>query len=254
MFSYFSHQIVRKASAVFGTLFNNVKIKRFDGSGNVTETMTVPLRYAPKSKWYSRVFAGNRPEQGESSDYALKVPSMGFELSSLLYDTSRKVNRLNRIREGSVTAGTQIAGYAGAPYAMDFNLYIFANKTADWTQIIEQIVPNFNPTLNIPVRMVHNDSSGNDLVQDIHITLVSVSPDQNMYGDFRERQTYTWNLSFTMHLNIFGKYDTPDSTIGGAAVGGTDPAITINFYNDQNGELTLADGQEPIEIIEVPEI
>jgi len=255
MFNYFSHQIVRKATAVFGTLFNNVQIKRFDDSGDVSQTITVPLRYAPKTKWYSRVFEeGGRRDEFEGPDTAIRTPSMGFELTSMLYDTSRKLNRLNRIREGSVVNDSQISGYVGAPYNLDFSLYVFANRTADWTQIIEQIVPNFNPTLNVPVRMIHNSSSGNDIVQDVSVSLTDVSPDQNMYGDFRSRQTYTWTLSFTMKLDIFGSFDSPSATIGGAAVGGTDPAITVNFYNDENGELTLSPGQEPISVIDIPEI
>lgn len=254
MFGHFYHQTIRKATAVFGTLFNNIKIKRFDGQGNTTETITVPLRYAPKSKWYSRVFADNRPEPGESGDYALRVPSMGFELTSMLYDTTRKVNRFNQIRQGSVTDGSQISGYIGAPYALDFTLYVFANKTPDWSQIIEQIVPNFNPTFNVPVKMVHNDNNDEDIVQDLVITLTSVSPDQNMYGDFRERQTYTWALTFTMNLMMFGKFDSPSATIGGTEVGGTDPAIRINIYHDDDGNLKADNGEEPVYIIDIPEL
>lgn len=254
MFEHFYHQTIRRVSAVFGTLFNDIQIKRFDSSGNTTETITVPLRYAPKTKWYSRVFADNRPDSQESADYALKVPSMGFELSSILYDTSRKLNKVNKIRNGSVTDGSAIQGYAGTPYTMTFNLYVFANKTADWSQIIEQIIPNFNPTFNVPIKLIHNDTNGDNIVQDVHITLTSVSPDVNMYGDFRSRQTYTWNLSFDMNVNIYGDYKAPGGIIGGAVTGGVDPAITINFYDDQNGELTLEPGQEPISIIEIPEI
>lgn len=254
MFQYFSHQVIRRASAVFGTLFNNIKIKRFDNDGNPTETMTVPLRYAPKSKWYSRVFAENRPEEGEESDYALQVPSMGFELTSLLYDTTRKVAKLNKVRQGNITDGSQIMGYTGVPYSLTFSLYVFANRTADWTQIIEQIIPNFNPTFNVPIKLVHNDTNDQNIVQDVHITLNSVAPDDNMYGDYRSRQTYTWNLTFTMNMNIFGDYSAPSATIAGSEAGGSDPAITVNFYYDVNGELKLGPGEEPVDVIEVPEI
>lgn len=252
MFEHFTHQIIRRATAVFGTLFNNVKIKRYDDTGNTTETMTVPLRYAPKNKWYARVFE-ERQDSVSGPDYAIKSPSMGFEMTSMLYDTSRKLNRLNQIRNGSINTG-QVQGYIGAPYTMSFQLYVFANKTADWTQIIEQIIPNFNPTLNIPVKMIHNDENDESIIQDVHITLTSVAPDQNMYGDFRQRQTYTWTLSFDMNISFYGKYGSPDSAIGYDDEETPNAGIIINFYNDITGDLTLAPGQEPIDIIEVPEI
>lgn len=252
MFQHFDHKIVRKLTAVFGTLFNNLQIVRFDSDGNKTNTITVPIRYAPKQKWYSSVFAANDDRLGNEA-YAIKTPSMGFELGTLMYDTSRKLNKFHKIRDGNFANNSLIQGYVGAPYMVDFILYIFSNKTSDWTQIIEQIIPNFNPTLNVPVRIVHNEANNQYVVQDVHITLTSVAPDQNMYGDFRTRGTYTWNLSFTMNVSFQGIMNEPKGVIGGSDVGGQDPAILINFYADDTGEMTLSDDDVPVSILQIPD-
>lgn len=252
MFQHFDHRIIRKLTAVFGTLFNNVQIIRYDANGKQTNTITVPIRYAPKQKWYQSVFAAN-DDRLDNPAYAIKAPSMGFELGSLLYDTTRKLNKFHKIRDGALSNNSLIQGYIGAPYTLEYTLYVFANKTSDWTQIIEQIIPNFNPTFNVPVRIVHNESSDGYIVQDIHITLTSVAPDQNMYGDFRTRGTYTWNLSFTMNVVFQGMMNEPSGVIGGADAGGQDPAILIRFYNEDEGDMRLTANDEPVEIIQLPD-
>lgn len=252
MFQHFDHKIIRKLTAVFGTLFNNIQIVRYDADGKQTNTIIVPIRYAPKQKWYSSVFAAN-DDRLDNEAYSVKVPSMGFELGSLIYDTTRKLSKFNKVRDGNLSDNSLILGYLGAPYTVDFTLYVFADKTSDWTQIIEQIIPNFNPTLNVPVRIVHNEVNGQYVVQDVHITLVSVNPDQNMYGDFRTRGTYTWNLSFTMNVIFQGVMNEPGGIIGGADAGGQDPAILINFYNEMDGDMRLTADDIPVSILQLPD-
>lgn len=251
---HFHHNIIRKLNSVFGTLFNDIDIKRFDSDGKEIETIRVPLSYAPKQKWYNLVFANNRRDDVGQGPFSVKVPSMGFEMTTLLYDTTRKVNRLNKITNGSFTQGNRIQGFTPAPYTFEFSLYVFANKTSDWTQIIEQIVPNFNPSFNVPIRMVQSQTGAQDIVQDVHITLTSVSPDANVYGDFRTRTTYTWTLTFSVVASMFGYFD--DSTggvIGGSEVGGSDPAVLIRFWNDDDGKLEIGNRTEPLMTFEMPE-
>jgi hypothetical protein len=252
---YYNNQIIKKSTAVFGTLFNNIRIKRFDDEGNVTSTMRVPLSYAPKQKWYSRVFALNARSLEEDTQYAIRIPSMGFEISSMIFDTTRRVNRLNQIRQGSITTGSMIQGRVGAPYSIDYTLYVFANNTNDWTQILEQIVPFFQPNFNIPIKLIKNESTDESLVQDISVTLNSVSPDQNYYGDFRTRQTYVWNLSFTLKVDILGhmKAFSSGGTGGAEGNGGIIEDMMICFYTDADGNLHKDPGEQPVMIINLDE-
>lgn len=230
-------------TVVFGTLFNNVKIKRYNAEGTPTETITVPLSYAPKQKWYAAVFSDNALEDGKP--YAIKSPSMGFEMGGLTYDTIRKRNKLHRVR-----LSTKEIGYVGAPYTVDFTLYVFANKTSDWTQIVEQILPHFNPSLNVPVKVISNDN-GDFFQHDIHVTLNSVAPDQNMYGDFRTRSVYTWALSFTLNMEFMGNLGDTGNIIGG---NDDNPAIILNFYTSDDESTFTFDANDPVRTINLSEI
>lgn len=248
---HFDHQTIRRVTSVFGTLFNKIPIKRFNDEGEVTDTIVVPIKYAPKSKWYQAVFSDTRSnrdtdEQGHpSSPIAIRPPQMGFELNSMMYAPERKLNRMAEIQKGDVS-GTHMRGRTGAPYNLEYTLYIFANKTPDWSQIIEQIVPHFNPTFTVPIKIVqHPEDSDVSLTQDVMFTLTSVAPDPNMYGDFRTRETFTWALSFTCTVTFFGEYGTPSSTI---------QEITVDFYDyPEDGSFKVGDEERPLMSIEIPE-
>ena len=247
---YYDHQTIRRVTSIFGTLFNNIEIKRFNDDGQQTDSIIVPLKYAPKSKWYHAVFSDTRSnredEQGpQSSPISIRPPQMGFELTSMMYSPERKLNRMAEIQKGSAT-GANMRGRVGAPYMMEYTLYVFANRTPDWTQIIEQIVPHFNPTFTVPVKIVeHPDDSEVTLTQDVTFTLTSVAPDPNMYGDFRTRETFTWALNFSAAVTFFGEYGTPSSTI---------QEVTVNLYDwPEDGNLQVGDDVRPLMSIELPE-
>lgn len=249
--TYFYNDIIRTVTAVFGTLFNDISIKRLNASGSATSVQKVPLRYAPKQKWYSRVF--ENASDTVKGDFAIKLPAMGFELTSIAYDTTRKLSHLNKVRQGGVVSDNRIEGYTPPPYTMDYSLYCFSNKTTDWSQVVEQIIPHFNPTFNIPVKLIR--TTAQTIVQDLHITLNSVSPDNNYQGDFRTRDTFVWNLDFTLNTSFAGSFSTPSALIKGAVgTGGTDPAILINMYDDTpDSDLIFDAGEIKLDVFSVEE-
>ena len=53
----FYHETIRKIIVAFGTTFNNVQLVRKDNSGNITQSMKVPLAYGPKEKFLVRLRA-----------------------------------------------------------------------------------------------------------------------------------------------------------------------------------------------------
>ena len=240
--TYFYNDIIRTVTAVFGTLFNDISIKRLNSSGATTSVQKVPLRYAPKQKWYARVF-----EDADSGNVKGKIagsePMLAFELLSIAYDTTRKLSHLNKVRQGNVISNNRVEGYTPPPYTMDYTLYIFATKTTDWSQIVEQIIPHFNPTFNIPLKIIR--TTNQTIVQDLHITLNSVSPDENYQGDFRSRSSFTWNLDFTLNTSFGGSFASPSAVIKGAkGTGGTDPAILINMYDETADDDLIFDSGE----------
>jgi len=187
--TYFYHQTSRKMVVAFGTLFNNIEVRRTNSSDAVTEVLKIPLSYGPKDKMLVRISADpNR----DSTTVALTVPRMGFELTSMTYDSARKLNTLGRnVKTGTTGLKKQ---FNPVPYNYDFSLYIFVKNAEDGTQILEQILPFFTPEFTITMSLV----SGMDVKMDIPLVLSGVSSEDTYDGDFATRRSIIWTLNFSM--------------------------------------------------------
>ena len=85
---HFYNEAIRKTVIGFGTLFNNIEIRKKDPStGTVLEAEKVPLAYGPKNKFLVRL------EQNPDVDnkVAITLPRLYFEMTNISYDTSRKI-------------------------------------------------------------------------------------------------------------------------------------------------------------------
>lgn len=194
----FYHSHVRKAVAAFGSIFNNIVIQRKDSSGNVAQSLRVPLAYATKQKFLSRI--EGQPNLTDQ-EVALVLPRMGFEISSLTYDPTRKVAPIQQHRKTNTSDALKMKqSFVSTPYDLNLTLYCFAKNQEDGLQIIEQILPFFNPDFNITV----NDLPELGIKRDIKITLESIAYEDNTYGQFADRQSIIWSLNFTMKLNFYG--------------------------------------------------
>lgn len=196
----FYHQHIKKAITAFGMIFTNININRVD-SGNVTQqVIRVPLAYSTKQKFLSRI-ALIADAEGRG-DVAITLPRMGFEIQGLEFDPSRKVSPIQKnkaIIDGAASIGVNRA-YVSTPYNMSLSLYVFAKNQEDGLQIVEQIMPFFNPDFNITV----NELPELGIKRDIKITLDSIDYDDDYEGDFERRQSIIWTFNFTMRLNFYG--------------------------------------------------
>ena len=89
---HFYHKQIRNTVIAFGTIFNNVNIKRLDSSGNPLQKIRVPLSYAPKEKFIARLDQ-NANLTGDDSSVAITLPRMSFDVTGYSYDGSRKLNK-----------------------------------------------------------------------------------------------------------------------------------------------------------------
>lgn len=186
--TYFYHQTTRKMVVAFGTLFNDIEVRRTDAGGNVIELIKVPLAYGPKQKFLTRISA----DPNLNPQVALTVPRMGFELTSLNYDAQRKLNTIGKTsRTGTTGLKTQ---YNPVPYNFEFSLFIYVKNAEDGTQILEQILPFFTPDFTVTMNLI--PSMG--VVKDIPIVLNSVTSEDSYEGDFATRRSIIWTLTFQM--------------------------------------------------------
>ncbi len=192
---HFYHRITRKIVVAFGSMFNNMKLVRYNKAGTQEiERVTVPLSYMAKEKFYQRITS----DPSLTQEVMITLPRMTFELDSITYDPLRKVSSFQS-HFGSNTA-TQIKNAYSAPYNFGFSLNIFVRNTEDGTQLIEQILPYFNPDYTVTINLA---SIGDNI--DVPIILESVSNEiSNAEGAAEELRTITWTLTFTAKAYLYG--------------------------------------------------
>ena len=194
----FYHETMRKVVVAFGTIFNNINIVRTNSSGVVTQSMKVPLAYGPKQKFLTRL----REDPNLNKKVALTLPRMGFEISGISYDPSRKLNSIQKIKKtnSSSEGKTMSSQYMPVPYNMDFELVVMAKSSDDALQIVEQILPFFQPDYTITL----NDNTAMGTTRDVPIVLSGVTYEDSYDGDFTERRVIMYTLSFTSKFYLYG--------------------------------------------------
>jgi len=180
------HQTIRKMVVAFGTLFNDISIKRTNSSGQVIETLKVPVAYGPKQKFMVRI--GNPNLTGP----AVILPRIGFMMSQIMYDGTRKLITVGQNKAN--INGTLRSQYNPVPYNFVFDLAILAKNAEDAAQIVEQILPNFTPEFTVTINMVPSM----DIKTDVPIILNSVNYMDAYDGDFETRRSLSWDMQFTM--------------------------------------------------------
>ena len=193
---HFYHAILRKSVAVFGTLFNDIRVVRKDNAGIIKDQQRVPLSYGPKQKFLSRL-----DQQADLSDpkIAIKLPRMSFEITNMSYDTTTKTSSLNTITTTSSATTRSTVGQM-TPYMVDMQLNIIAKNQDDALQIFEQIVPYFQPTYTLSVKFIDELEKSFD----VPITLNSISIQDDYEGEFTSRRSLIYTLDFSMKVKFFG--------------------------------------------------
>lgn len=197
MFEYFYHEIIRKTVISFGSLFNEITIKHTNDSDQTVSTIKVPLAYGPTQKFLARLEQVpdlNKPIQ-------ISLPRMSFELVGINYDSTRKSTTTQTFLSGLQSDGTQIRKtYLPVPYNLDFELSIFTKLNDDMLQIIEQVLPYFQPAYSLTVNLL--SSIGEK--RDIPVVLNSISMSDDYEGDFSTRRALIYTLRFTAKTYLFG--------------------------------------------------
>lgn len=195
---YFYHKTVFKSVATFGTLFNDITVKRKLSSGETVKELKVPLSYAPRSKFLSKILV--QPDDNMTDKRtSIVLPRMSFEITSFSYDSERKLNSLGA-RYNTTEDDTEKSMYNPVPYNIGFSLNVYVEHFDEGLQIVEQIVPFFSPYLNIPSKLIYDDMG---IVDDVPVMLNDVSLEETYQGQFEDRRVINWTLSFTLKTNIF---------------------------------------------------
>jgi hypothetical protein len=248
--SSYYNESVRKLVLAFGSLFNEIYLSKFDESNNVTEKVRVPITYGPKEKFLRKLREDNTIT--DNQHVQITLPRLGFDITTYLYDPTRKVNKLKNIAKQ--INGTEYSMWSEVPYNINFNLYLFTRNVTDTLQIVEQILPNFAPDFTVSLNMNPLSSK-----VDVPFVLNSVATNEDFEGDFSTRRLITSVFDFTAKTYVYGqiKQRTPvsietsevnffDSFLGSTA----SPSNFITDFgwtgNAATGSVTMTDGSSVI--------
>ena len=242
----FEYDLIRKYVVLFGTMFNDIYIRRTDSSGQPLQTIKIPISYSPKEKMLARIDADpnlNRP-------YAITLPRMAFEMTGMYYASTRKLQTVNRqVKYQTDEASRAKYQYVPVPYDFMFNLYIMVKNAEDGTKILEQILPFFTPDWTATVNLIPEM----DVKSDIPLVLQTVNVEDTYEGNYDTRRSLTWTLGFVMKGYVYGPikksglitlantnfFATAGSEeMGNANTSDKDITVTITPGQDANGNPT----------------
>jgi hypothetical protein len=203
----------RKYIALFGSLFNDIVIDRVDNSNNTIQTLKVPLSYGPKDRYLARL--KENPDLQRQINQIL--PRMSFEIKSIEYDPTRKLNSVGKNRKSAADQASPISyQFNPVPFNFNIDLSILVRNPDDGLRIIEQILPFFKPEWTTQINLIPEMN----IHMDIPIVLKNVQYQDTFVSDFNDRQAIIWDLSFVLKGYFYG----PVSSAG------IIKEVDVNFY------------------------
>ena len=214
--TYFYHEIIRKTVIAFGTLFNDVYIRHQDSAGKDIGELKVPISYGPRQKFLARI--QQQPELNKATQITL--PRMSFEMNSITYDPSRKsgITQTFKAKDGDKIKKV----FMPVPYNLGFELNILTKLQDDSLQIVEQILPFFQPGFTLTIDLAEQIGEK----RDVPMVLEDISFTDDYEGNFETRRALIYTLRFTAKTYMFGPIaDSTDGLIR---------KVQLDYYTDTN--------------------
>jgi hypothetical protein len=195
------HEGLKTVIATFGSLFNDVVIHRYtdfsDSTPDVDAYLRVPIAFGQVDKMLARV----RATPSFNNKELITLPRMSYDIGSMSYDSTRKLNKMHNVYTRDLD-GTLEQTWTPVPYDISINLYALTTNLEDCLQIVEQIVPFFQPDFNVQIVEL------GDINRDMKFTLTSVDISDDYEGDFESTRYITATLSFVVKAQLYGPLNT----------------------------------------------
>ena len=196
MFEYFYNEIFRSVIIGFGSMFNGIEIQHKNESDNTISTLRVPLAYGPTQKFLARI----EQQANLNKSTQMSLPRMSFEFTDLQYDPTRKSTQTQQFVVKNSSGSEIKKGYVPVPYNMTIQLSIMTKLNDDMLQIIEQILPYFQPSYNLPINFLGDFKEK----RDIPIQLDGITMEDDYEGNYETRRALVYTLTFTAKTFLFG--------------------------------------------------
>ena len=197
--TYTYNKILRRCVIGFGTLFNNIECRKENKDGSVYSRMKVPLAYGPRQKFLARL----EQQADLNQKVAITVPRLSFEMTGISYDSARKLAPTTLTLKAN-TANAVKKQFTPVPYNVDFELNVISKTNDEALEILEQIVPIFQPSYQMTIKLVDEMSD----FRDVPIILNSINYSDDYEGSFDEKKITLITMQFTVKAYIFGPVGT----------------------------------------------
>lgn len=191
----FYHEILRKVTTVFGTLFNEIYIVRRNANDEEVERLKVPIAYGPKDKWVSRMVQ----DPDLNRQISIKTPRISFQITTLRYAGQRKRNKIKK-HVSTIDGNSVNVVFDGVPYNIGFELNIIGKNQDDVNQVLEQILPYFTPDFTPS----YNPLSQYDFKEDLVVNLDSVNYFDNYDESYATRRNVIYAINFSTYVFFYG--------------------------------------------------
>jgi hypothetical protein len=193
--SHFYHGLIKTYTIVMGSLLDGIDVVRFGQGGVEDSRVRVPVTYSNKEKFIQRIHS----DPDLLRQPAIVLPRIAFEMVGMQYNPDRKLSGKHQFAYPNGVNGSYSI-YTPVPYDFTFSVTIVAKTQTDALQIVEQLVPFFTPDYHVAVKGIGTP----EISYDVGITLLTINPMDNYEGEFEERRTIQWNLSFLLRGFLFG--------------------------------------------------
>ena len=214
--TFFYHEIIRKTVIAFGTVFNDINVRHQDKTGKDISNIKVPIAYGPRQKFLARL--QQQPDLNKAVQISL--PRMSFEMTSIDYDSTRKAGVTQTFKAQDGKKFKKV--FMPVPYNLGFELNVMTKTQDDSLQIVEQILPFFQPGFTLSIDLVKQIGEK----RDIPLILQNISFTDDYEGNYETRRALIYTFTFTAKTYMFGPIaDSTDGLIR---------KVQLDYYSDTN--------------------
>jgi hypothetical protein len=205
MQTYYYPKTIKNITIALMDMFNQMVVKKYDINGNVVKEIQVPLQFGPIDKIQhdrleNHYFDVNNVEHGQR--FYLTIPRMSITMESPVYNADRAYG----VNEYRYWLGQQLEiadidtvfkDYQPTPYDLSYTLHIKTDSLDYLSQILENILPYFNPTLMLRVK----EFSFLNIERDLPVTIIGINTE--FIDDMNNEDTKYSNASISFKVDAF---------------------------------------------------
>lgn len=181
---------------MFGNMFNDIDVVRYNTDGEVSRVIRVPIAYGPRDRFLSRLATDPNLDR----EIAIQLPRLAFEMTDLEYDPTRALNKLTRNVNLGNTPDRLRGQFTPVPYNINISLYAMFRYNEDAVQVLEQILPFFRPEWTNSMRLIPEIGD----FYDVPTVLTGVQIEDSYDSNFEDRRAIIYTYTFTVKGYIFG--------------------------------------------------